>query len=93
MIPRDACHGCRDDFYNGRTNLDGSDRCWSAKTGKMMTRYRIYYMTAPTQKGAFTKVRAPSCYHQVNNCVFYNSLPSFVKPSDLNRANRKAVSP
>lgn len=90
MISREACRGCHDDFYNGRTNFDGSDRCWSAKTGKMMTRYRIYYMTAPTEKGAYTKVRVPSCYHQVNNHIFHNSLPRFVKASDLNRAKRPA---
>lgn len=88
MIPVQSCSGCRDDFYNHRG--DGL-RCWAAANGRMITRYRIHYMTAPTQKGAFTKVRAPSCYHQVNSCMFYNELPDFVKSSDLNRANRKAA--
>jgi len=41
MIPREACRGCHDDFYN---RPDG--RCWSAKTGEMKTRYRIHYLTA-----------------------------------------------
>lgn len=90
MIPREKCSGCRDDFYNGRANCDGNDRCWSAKTGKMVKRYRIHYMTAPTQKGAFTKVTVPSCYHQANGYCFYENLPSFVKPSDLNRERRNA---
>jgi hypothetical protein len=88
MIARSACSGCHDDFYNGRTNCDGGDRCWSAKAGVMKTRYRIHYMTAPTQKGAFAKVRVPSCYRQVNSYVFYDALPSFVKASDLNRERR-----
>jgi hypothetical protein len=82
MIPRAACHGCHDDFYNR-----SDSRCWSAEKGTMMTRYQIYYMTAPTQKGAYTKVRKASCYRQVNGSVFHNTLPNFVKASDLNRAN------
>lgn len=54
----------------------------------MITRYRIHYLTEPTRKGAYTKVLAPSCYHQVNRNVFHNSLPAYVKPEDLNRKNR-----
>lgn len=81
------CNGCRDDFYNHRGAEAGP--CWLAKDAKIVTRYRIYYLTAPTQKGAFTKVRVPNCYHQANNHVFYAKLPDFVKPSDLNRANRR----
>lgn len=84
MIARHECVGCHDDFYNGPDR-----RCWSAEKGTMLVRYQIHYLTAPTQKGAFTKVKKPSCYRQVNRCVFYNELPSFVKASDLNRANRK----
>jgi len=83
MISRAACRGCHDDFYNGPES-----RCWSAKTGRMKTRYRIHYLTAPTVKGAITKVRAPSCYRQVNAMYYFDTLPSFVRPSDLNRANR-----
>ena len=87
MISREACNGCHDDFYNAAGN-SSDGRCWSAKTGKMITRYAIHFMTAPTQKGAFEKVRKPSCYHQVNQCGFYNELPSFVKASDLRREKR-----
>ena len=90
MISREACRGCRDDYYNVPGNALDGNRCWSAKTSTMVTKYRIHYMTAPTQKGAFTKVRVPSCYHQVNSYVFYKELPSFVKASDLNRAKRSA---
>jgi hypothetical protein len=77
------CHGCRNDFYNHRGVEAGP--CWSAKDAEIVTRYRIHYMTAPTQKGAFTKVRVPNCYHEVNNGVFYHKLPDFVKASDLSR--------
>lgn len=83
MIPRQECSGCRDDFYNGPDR-----RCWSAEKGTMMVRYRIHFMQVPTAKGAYTKVRKPSCYHQVNNYIFHNTLPEFVKASDLNRAKR-----
>lgn len=86
MISREACRGCYEDFYNRE------ERCWLAKTGTMITRYQIHYLTAPTEKGAFTKVKKPSCYRQVNSNMFYNQLPDFVKPSDLNRANRKVRS-
>jgi hypothetical protein len=85
-----ACSGCREDFYNHRGADAGS--CWSLKEAKLVTKYRIYFMTPPTQKGAFTKVRVPDCYRQVNNGIFYDRLPDFVKPSDLNRANRKKAS-
>lgn len=86
MIPLSACVGCHDDFYNGRSGP--ASRCWSAEKGTMITRYRIHYLTEPTRKGAYTKVLAPSCYHQVNRNVFHNSLPAYVKPEDLNRKNR-----
>jgi hypothetical protein len=81
VIPVSECRGCYDDFYNGRTNIGGSKRCWSAESGKMMTRYAIHFMTRPTEPGAFEKVRRPSCYRQVNNRMFVNKLPAHaVKP-------------
>lgn len=87
MITLTQCHGCRDDFYNhGGHALDGK-RCWSATDGEMVTRYKIGTWTTPTIKGAFTKVKVPSCYHG-EGVHFYKQLPDFVKPSDLNRANR-----
>lgn len=88
VIPVEQCRGCHNDFYNGRQNFDGSKRCWSAKDGRMMKRYRIHYMTAPTEPRAYTEVRKPSCYHQVNQYVFHNSLPDFVKLSDVVREKR-----
>jgi hypothetical protein len=83
MINREQCHGCHNDFYNGPDR-----RCWSAEKGTMATRYHIHFMQDPTEKGAFTEVRKPTCYQQVNSGIFYDALPSFVKVSDVNRAAR-----
>lgn len=91
MIKIKACNGCRNSFYNGRQNIGGSTRCWSAEKGTMVTRYRIYYLTEPTEKGAFTEVTVPSCYHQASGYCFYEKLPDFVKAEDLNRAKRAAT--
>ena len=79
MISRDKCIGCRDNFYNGP---DG--RCWSAKTGKMQTRYRIYSHVRPTEPGAFTEMRRPSCYRE-KGAVYYDKLPDFVSVKDVVR--------
>jgi hypothetical protein len=83
MIASAQCRGCRDDFYNR-----GETRCWSAEKGRVVVRFKIHFMTAPTMRGAFTKVKVPSCYHQVNQNVFFDKLPDFVKAGDLNRARR-----
>ena len=79
MIKREDCRGCTDDYYNVPGNTFCKDgRCWNAKTGRMMTRYATGVWTRPTQKGAFTQVRKPSCYHQ-NGTAYYNELPNFVR--------------
>lgn len=88
MIPVEACRGCRSDFYNGRQNFGGGTRCWSAEKGEMVTRYRIGWWTQPGTKGAYTKVKVPSCYHQPGVAAYHKELPSFVKASDLNRSKR-----
>ncbi len=87
MITREQCHGCHNDFYNQPGNALDGKRCWSAADGEMVTRFKIGTWTEPTQKGAFTKVKVPSCYHATGS-AFYKSLPEFVNPSDLNRAKR-----
>jgi hypothetical protein len=81
MIPREQCYGCHDDFYNA-----GDARCWSAKTGRMKIRYQLHFMQVPTEKGAYKKVRRPSCFHKVNSYVFHDRLPDFVKLSDVVRS-------
>lgn len=87
MITLAQCRGCYNDFYNQPGNALDGKRCWSAADGKMVTRYRIGTWTEPTVKGAFTKVMVPNCY-RATGYSFRDSLPSFVKPSDLNRAKR-----
>lgn len=96
MIPREACHGCYDDFYNQPGHALDGKRCWSAKSGKMMTRYAIGIHTMPATPGAFQQVRKPSCFKR-NGTAYYNSLPDFVKLEDVigsarNRAkSRRAI--
>lgn len=81
MIPLARCSGCRDDFYNNGT------RCWSAKTGRMVTRYAIGTWTMPSQPGAFTEVSVPSCYHR-DGTHYYDRVPDFVKSEDIVRRGR-----
>ena len=64
MIRPEACKGCRNDFYNHDGHALDGKRCWSAKDGRMVTRYRLHWWTPPLTPGAFTEVRVPSCYHQ-----------------------------
>lgn len=60
---RKYCSGCRDDFYNhGGHAMDGK-QCWSLKGATVVTLYRIGWWTAPTEKGAFTKVKTNSCHY------------------------------
>ena len=77
------CHGCHDDFYNDKNPM-GVKKCWGLKSAKLITRYRIGTWTQPTQPGAFTAVRVPSCFHQPGS-AFYGKLPDFVKAKDVNR--------
>lgn len=77
------CRGCRDDFYNGHNPM-GVKKCWGLKTAKMVTRYEIGTWTQPDRPGAFTEVRGLSCWH-AEGTHFYEKLPSFVKPEDVNR--------
>ena len=78
MISREACRGCHDDYYNQPGNTFSGDRCWSAKSGLMMIRYKIGIHSMPATPFAFEQVRKPSCYRQTGE-AFYNELPHFVK--------------
>lgn len=82
MITKEACRGCREDFYN--TRGDGQ-RCWSAESGKMVTRYRLGWWTRPTEPGAFTEVLVPSCYRQPGTAAYIERLPDFVRQEDVVR--------
>ena len=68
------CGGCRDDFYNHRTNCDGKSRCWGADSAEMVKRLRIHRDLPPPYKGIKPE-KMPSCYHQTGY--------SFVKPEAI----------
>lgn len=89
MITLEQCRSCEDDFYNDKNPI-GVKRCWHAKSGEMVTRYRIGTWTQPTQPGAFTEVRVPSCCHQ-KGYALYKRLPDFVKLKDVIRPKRAAL--
>lgn len=79
MGDKSKCVGCEQDFYNGKNPM-GVQECWSLKTAKMVTRYRLGYWTAPTVPGAFQKMKAYHCRSE-KGYVFYDQLPSFAKPA------------
>lgn len=70
---KSLCAGCRNDFYNGQ----GAKECWSYKTAKVCTRWRIGWWTAPDAKGAFTKVTTLDCHHAPGRYGHYDKLPGF----------------
>ena len=76
MKDKKHCNGCRDDFYNGRTNFGGGKTCWSLPKSTIVTRYRIHRDQVPTQTGAFTKMRVRSCYNNPP-WFYYEKLPDF----------------
>ena len=75
------CSGCRDDFYNhrGSPGFDGATKCWSLKDAKVVTRYRLGWWTAPTEDGAFTKIKTLDCHHAPGRYALYKELPPFAK--------------
>ena len=76
-----SCDGCRNDFYNGNNPL-GVKQCWSRKTAKAVTRYRIHMNSLPGSPRAFTKIRVWDC-RQEQGFALYTGLPDFVKPKDV----------
>lgn len=76
------CQGCEDNFYNGNNPL-GVKQCWMLKSAKLVTRFKTGTWTQPTEKGAFTEVMVPNCYHAKGQ-HFYDRLPDFVKKEDVN---------
>ena len=74
------CSGCRDNFYNGQ----GASECWSYRSAKTATRYRINWWTAPTEPGAFTKVKTFTCHKAPGKYAHYDELPSFaINPRNM----------
>lgn len=79
MGDKKYCAGCRDDFYNHRESpgFDGATECWSLKSAKVVTRYRLGWWTAPTEPGAFQQVTTNSCHHAPGQYAHYEQLPTF----------------
>lgn len=83
VADRKYCNGCRDDFYNtGRDDFGGSGdtqshvrECWSLKTAKVVTRYRLGWWTQPTSRKAFAKVKTHDCHHAPGRYAHYKALP------------------
>ena len=73
---KDLCAGCRNNFYN-QPGKSTSGECWSLKSAKVVTRYKLGWWTAPTQPGAFKEVKVLSCYHQPGQAAYYDHLPEF----------------
>lgn len=72
------CQGCRNDFYNGKNDL-GVSECWSFKTAKIETRYRIGHWTPMDRPENFHKERVLGCYHQPGRYVWLKELPAHIK--------------
>lgn len=70
---RAYCEGCRNDFYNGQ----GAKECWSLKSAKVVSRFRLPWWTAPTTPGAFVQCTTLDCYHAPGQFAFYERLPDF----------------
>lgn len=82
------CAGCTDDVYNH--GLGGAKECWSLKSAKMVTRYRLHWWTQPTVPRAFHEVRVPTCYRKPGQFAYYERLPDFVKAEDVVRMRKGA---
>ena len=72
------CKGCREDYYNGT----GAEECWSYKSAKVVTRFRIGWWTQPDTPGAFTKVKTLKCHFAPGQYGHYDQLPDFAVGRD-----------
>lgn len=74
------CNGCRDDFYNHRSEpgFDGATECWSLKSAKVVTRYKLGWWTQPRTRADFTKVKTNSCHHAPGRYAMCETLPAHV---------------
>lgn len=77
MTDKSKCIGCYNNFYNGNNNL-GVSECWSLKTAKMQTRFRISVNSPMGTRGNYVKVRKPSCYRE-NGYVHIAAIPSYAE--------------
>lgn len=85
------CIGCRNNFYNGHNNI-GVSCCWSLKSAKVVTRWKLEWWTQPTEPGAFVKVKTYDCHHETGRYAFYKDLPSFaVEPRKQESVSARAA--
>ena len=70
---KSLCSGCRSDYYNGQ----GANECWSYKSAKVCTRFRIGWWTQPDKPRAFQKVTTLDCHHAPGQYAHYKKLPDF----------------
>jgi len=69
------CMGCRNDFYNGKNDLEITE-CWSFKEAKTEFRIPIGYWEPPPYKNK-KKVRVAVCWEGLNRTLY-------VHPSRIN---------
>lgn len=74
MNTKKHCSGCRDDFYNRRTNFDGNSQCWSLNDAVLVSRLRIPRDLPPPYKHIKPE-KVLNCYHVTGY--------SFVKPENI----------
>lgn len=86
MNKQQYCAGCYNDFYN-RTGNSTTGKCWRSPATKIVTRFRLAWWTAPTEPGAFTKVKTLSCHHEPGRFAFEKKLPDFITKEERKRIN------
>lgn len=83
------CSGCRDDYYN-RGGHSNTGRCWLLENAKLVTRYRLGWWTAPTERGAYAKVETYDCHHAPGQYALHKELPDFVTAEERERIEAPA---
>ena len=71
------CLGCSQNYYNGNNEV-GIKECWSFKSAKAVTRFRIGWWTIPDSKDRFTKVTTNSCHIATGRYADHEKLPAHV---------------
>ena len=71
------CQGCRNDFYNGKNELDVK-RCWSLGKARLVTRYRISSSAPMNVREAYIRVKTPNCYHS-NGYAYLDAIPPYAR--------------
>ena len=75
MRDKKYCVGCNNNFYNGNNPL-GVKECWSYRTAKAVTKYRIGWWTPQDKKENFSMVKTHDCHTETGIAAFYDKLPA-----------------